>query len=272
MDGTALGRYRLHGRIGQGRAAVVYAATDIPVREAVAVKVVHVPDRCLVLERDLRVASRLQHPNLLPVYEHGTSNMGRAYLVTALAPGGTLREAMGRQALPVPRALAILRSLAAALDAAHDRGAVHRDVKPSNVLLGLWGEPRLADFGVARLSYGLVGTPGYVAPEQILRGPVGRQSDVYALAAIAFEMLCGSPPCACASPGETLMETVRGPVPVPSQRNPDLPPAVDRVFGRALAKALQHRHATAGEFAAELANAFSRRTETDGGPLRAAFA
>jgi PAS domain S-box-containing protein len=251
--GAELGRYRLVERIGVGRAATVYSANDGTLREPIAVKVFNHPERVEIRESDLQVVAALRHPGVVPVYEYRVSDEGIVYLAMAMAPGGSLAAALGAPSLDRLRAVEIVDALAAALDAAHNQGVVHQDLKPSNVLLGPDGEPLLTDFGISRTGYGLVGTPGYLAPERLAGGAVDRRADIYALAAMAFEMLTGTPAHVGGSPAELLRATADAPVPLASERDPDLPRQVDAAFLRALAKDPRQRHATARRFAEDLA-------------------
>src|SRR6266700_532837 len=269
LSGTEMGRYRLAQRIGQGFTSAVYLAHDGTLREPVAIKVFHDLDRVQVREADIQLVAAIQHQHVVQVYEYGTSEAGIRYLAQSVAEGGTLEELIARTPVDVSRALEILRTLAGALDAAHELGLIHQDVKPSNVLFADGRSPLLADFGVSRISYGLVGTPGYVAPERIVREPVDRRADIYGLAVLAFEMLTGSRPYPDGSPADVLLSTVEAPVPLASQRSAALPRQVDAVFLRALAKDPGERHPTAGAFADDLAASVAGAQAADAPPAAA---
>ncbi|MCQ9177879.1 protein kinase [Streptomyces sp. IBSBF 2953] len=197
------GRYRLDARIGSGGAADVYRGFDLRLRRAVAVKVFR-PGTGTGAESEKGFGSeavilaRLQHPGLVSAYDAGRHD-GRAYLVMQLIEGSTLKARIAEGALPRDVTVALGADLARALDHAHEAGIVHRDVKPSNILLGASGRPYLTDFGISRVvdattctaTGTLVGTAAYLSPEQVLGRPVGRPADVYALGLVLLECLTG---------------------------------------------------------------------------------
>jgi len=248
LTGVTLGRYQLINVLGEGAVGAVYvAAPTHHSNQPVAVKVLDpmFVDRVSVgrLETDLRLVSTIGHQHILPVQEFGVDH-GYVFLVMPMAPGGTLKQLMHQGPLDPGRAWRVLRALADALHHAHERGVVHRDVKPSNVLFDSAGEVLLGDFGVARLSYGVPGTPGYMAPEQAIGEPTDRRADVYALAVLAFEMLTGTRLYPDASTPDLVLATVRAAVPSAVARRPELPPELDVVLSRALAKSPSERHPT----------------------------
>jgi PAS domain S-box-containing protein len=248
LIGITLGRYQLINLLGEGAVGAVYvAAPTHHSNQPVAVKVLDpmFVDRISIsrLETDLRLVSTIGHPNILPIQEFGVDR-GFVFLVMPVAPSGTLKQLLDQGALDPGRAWRVLRALADALHHAHERGVVHRDVKPSNVLFDTAGEVLLGDFGVARLSYGLRGTPGYMAPEQAIGQPTDRRADVYALAVLAFEMLTGTRLYSDVSTPDLVLATVRGAIPSAVARRPELPPELDVVLSRALAKTPGERHPT----------------------------
>jgi len=248
MTGVTLGRYQLISFVGGGAISAVYVAAPIhQVSQPVAVKVLDpmFVDRISIgrLENDLRLVSTIGHPHILPIQEFGVAH-GYVFLVMPMAPGGTLSQLMEHGALEPGRAWRVLRALADALHHAHERGVIHRDVKPTNVLFDAAGEVLLGDFGVARLSYGVPGTPGYMAPEQVIGEPTDRRADVYALAVLAFEMLTGTRLYPDSSTPDLVLATVRAAVPSAVARRPDLPPELDMVLSRALAKSPAERYGT----------------------------
>jgi serine/threonine-protein kinase len=269
--GTVLGRYRMLERAGTGGMSEVWKAEDETLKRTVAVKVILGPvaqdatfrERFL---REARLVAGLEHPNVLPVYDYGSSTVDGedvSYLVMPLVAGGSLK---GRVAGPVPPALAVswLAAIASALDHAHAKGILHRDIKPANVLMDSQGRPLLADFGLARstdATSGLtatgtvMGTPLYMAPEQATGGALDGRADEYALAVVAFELLSGRVPFIADSPLAVLHQQVTAPPPPLSTVLPGSPAAADAVLGKALAKKAEERYASCGAFVRALGDA-----------------
>jgi serine/threonine-protein kinase len=215
--GTILGgRYRVESPLGQGGMGRVYAATHVLLGRRVAVKVLQrkYADQPAMVERfrnEARSASRMSHPNVVPVFDFGVTDANEAFLVMDLLEGEPLSDLVRRGPLALDRLLAVLHQVAMALRAAHTAGVVHRDLKPANVFL-LKGSPseslrvQVLDFGMAKLlergaqSDGLtaageiLGTPEYMAPEQAVSGEIDRRTDIYAFGCLAFELWCGRPP------------------------------------------------------------------------------
>ncbi len=195
------GRYRLVTLLGRGGTAEVWRAEDDSLGRSVALKLVTVPtdDSAARAGDEARLLARLNHPGLVPVYDAGTDERDRPWVVMELVEGETLADAVKRGAIPSTRTAEIGRSLAEALAYVHSQGLVHRDVKPANVLMGKADRVRLTDFGIARLvdaarvtSTGMmVGTASYLAPEQVAGEPVGPAADVYALGLMLLECLTG---------------------------------------------------------------------------------
>jgi serine/threonine protein kinase len=209
--------------------------------------------------RESRMAASLDHPSIVPIFDAGEVD-GRLYIAMRYVEGSDLSRLLREEApLSPERTIALLTPVADALDAAAARGLVHRDVKPSNILLDASGRSYLADFGLSKEAseQGLVesshfaASVDYVAPEQIAREPVGSAADVYALGCVLFECLTGKPPFGGGSVMSVLFAHVEEQPPVATERNPELPSAVDAVLAKALAKEPDERHATAGELVAE---------------------
>ena len=263
--GRKLGRYVLSRKLGAGGMAEVWEAFDEGLHRSVAVKVVRdeIAGEAEFRERfirEARLAAGLEHPRILPIYDFGTE-AGITYLVMPLLPGGSLRERITGPMRP-DEAVDCLASIAAALDHAHARGVLHRDVKPSNVLVDASGSLLLADFGLAKntavsselTATGMVvGTPAYMAPEQAIGRPVDARADQYALGVLAFELLTGRTPFRSESPFAVLDKHLREAPPPPSTFVPSLPSSVDDVLARALAKQPQERFATCREMVEALA-------------------
>lgn len=249
--GVLIGDYRVDELIGRGGMGEVYRAYDERLRRNVALKILapryaeDEPFRQRLL-RESRLAASLDHPNVIPVYDAGEAD-GRLYLAMRFVDGTDLKALLRREgALPPDRALAIAEQVADALDAAHEHGLVHRDVKPSNILL----DPQsgrehayLADFGLTQsvsdrgVSEGqLMGTVDYVAPEQIRGDDVDGRADTYALGCLLFETLTGSLPFEGPSDLPVLFAHLEQAPPRASERAPGLPPAIDEVLARAMAK------------------------------------
>ena len=263
-SGTVLGgRYRLDRQIGRGATATVYLAEDLKHRRQVAVKVLD-PDVAASLGsdrflREIDVAARFSHPHILPLHDSGTTD-GLLFYVTPYVEGESLRQHLQRhRMLPIEDAVRIARQVASALDHAHRQGVVHRDIKPENILLQD-GVALVADFGVAGAlaaagAGGLtqtgvvVGTPAYMSPEQITgRGDLDGRSDLYALGCVLYEMLAGERPFAAASVDASLSRRLTEEPPRVSSGRPSLPPALDSVIAKTLARTPADRFPTALRF------------------------
>ncbi len=262
-------RYRIEEEIGRGAAATVYLAEDLKHARKVAIKVLR-PDTGASYEpqrflREIRIAARLAHPQILPLHDSGECG-GLLYFVMPYAGCETLRDRLAREGpLPLDVALRLTRAIAAALGYAHRLDVIHRDIKPENILLQE-GEPVIADFGVATAlsaagggdpyitDHGFaVGTPAYMSPEQAsAESGVDGRTDQYSLACVLYEMLAGEPPFAGSGARATMARhAIEPPTPVRARR-PNAPVAVERALDRALAKAPADRFPTMAEFVAGL--------------------
>jgi serine/threonine-protein kinase len=244
-----LGRYRLEALLGRGGMAEVWRAADTKLGRTVAVKVIHVAhagDRAFVERflREARLVASLEDPNILPVYDFG-EEAGLPFLVMPYLEGGTLRDRMLGRPTPLGQAASWVAQLAGALDAAHEAGILHRDVKPANVLIGKGDRLFLADFGIAKMletQSGLtatgmvVGTPLYMAPEQAQGKPATPATDRYALGVIAYELLAGAPPFEGENPLSLMHQHVSAAPPVLSTKVRGLPAGLDAVLASALSK------------------------------------
>jgi serine/threonine-protein kinase len=260
--GTVLaGRYRIVRHVGSGGMGTVNLAVDETLDREVAVKSVHAEPESELgrrIMREARLGAGLRHPHLVTVFDVLPEG-GALLLVTEYVAGETLADALRRGPLDVERAVTVLRGVAAALDHAHERGIVHRDVKPANVLLGESGAVKLADLGIATATDatritkpgGALGTVAYMAPEQFEPDPVTAAADVYALAAVAYETLAGRP----ARQGTVAFGRLDAPPPDIRDVRPELPEAVADVLRRGMAADPADRPPTAGRLVAELARA-----------------
>jgi YVTN family beta-propeller protein len=262
--GTRLAGYQIQALLGRGGMGVVYLAEQLGPRRPVALKLLSAPvatseafrERFL---RESELAAAIDHPNVLPVYDAGESD-GVLWIAMRYVPGMDLAGLLARDgALAPEQALALGGQVAGALDAAHARGLVHRDVKPANILLAVEGgsvaHAYLADFGLTRrvggprgltVSGQVLGTIDYVAPEQVEGGKVDGLADQYSLACVLFECLTGTVPFRRDSELAVLWAHVNDPPPRLGEHRPELPAALDEVIGRALAKAPGDRHPSCG--------------------------
>ena len=268
---------RYHGAelIASGGMADVYAATDEMLERRVAIKILSQrfaldPDLRARFRREARIAARLSNePNIVTIFDVADIQE-RPAIVMEYLPGGTIAERMRAGRVSTALALAWLAQAGRALDAAHAQGVVHRDVKPANLMLSGDGELRVADFGIARIagdssltSVGTVlGTSGYMSPEQAVGGTATPASDRYALAVVAFELLTGRRPYVAESFASEAAAHATAPIPAATTVDGSLPAAIDAVFERGLAKAPEDRFRSCGELVASLTGVFSESAGT----------
>jgi len=251
--GQSLGPYRIIEQIGKGGMATVYRGTQPSLSRQVAIKILpeFFAEDSSLLERFRQEATSiagLRHPNILTVFDSGEAD-GVPYMVTELVEGGTLSRRLGKP-LDIEECLRIARAVASALDYAHSKGMVHRDVKPSNILIASDGTPILSDFGLAlmlgpssedaatrlTMSGTTLGTAEYMAPEQVSNSNVGPSADIYALAVIIYEMLTGGVPYSAETQLGVLMARINQPVPLPRERNQNISEPVQDALLKGLAK------------------------------------
>jgi serine/threonine-protein kinase len=264
-DGRLIaGRYRVVRRLGGGGMAEVFLARDTTLDRLVAVKVLRerfADDQEFVarFHREARAAAALNHPNVIAIHDRGGS-AGSSYIVMEYVPGETLKERIRREGRLSPAAARTVEcDLLDALQAAHDRGIVHRDVTAQNVLLTSDGRVKVADFGIAHFgssaltSTGVVmGTSRYLSPEQARGEPTDKRSDVYSAGVVLFEMLTGRLPFEGDNDLAIALRHASEPAPAPSSLEPGLSPQFDEIVGRALRKDPGERFQTAHEFTAAL--------------------
>ncbi|MDW8252745.1 MAG: serine/threonine-protein kinase [Chloroflexota bacterium] len=259
--GSRLGQYTIVDQIGQGGMATIFRARQEALGRDVAIKVLPAylasdPEYLARFRREATAIAQLQHPNILPVFDFGEQD-GLTYIVMLLAPSGqTLRDRLGAP-MPLASALPMITQVGSALQYAHEQGIVHRDVKPSNVLLGERDWALLSDFGIARMVQGAthltrtgvgIGTPEYMSPEQAQGLPVDGRADQYSLAVILYQMLTGHLPFVAETPVGIVLQHITKPPPPPRSLNPDIPPQVEAVLLRALSKDPEQRYPTVADF------------------------
>jgi serine/threonine protein kinase len=265
LIGRSIGQYRIVEQLGIGGMATVYKAYQPAMDRYVAIKV---PPDYLARDpsfrarflREAKTLAHLEHPHILPVYDAGEDD-GLPYFVMRCIEGGTLREMIASGPLPLNQALRIVEEVAEALGYAHRQGVTHRDVKSANVLVDQNGVALLTDFGIAKVleesnqltGTGVaLGTPYYMAPEQVQGKPVDGRTDIYSLGVMLYELVTGRRPFVAETPLAVAMMHVNDPLPLPRLVNPAVPEAVERIILRAMAKDPADRFQTADEFASAL--------------------
>jgi serine/threonine-protein kinase len=263
-SGTIVGGYRIERPLGRGGMGAVYVAVHERLGRSVALKVLPPelaadPGFRARFLRECEAVARLEHPHIVPIYDAGESADGMLYLAMRLVPGGDLKALIATYGHLTPEhTLMIVEQIAAALDAAHLAGVVHRDVKPANILLDDSGRHAyLADFGLAKSLAGegltrtgsFLGSVDYCAPEQINGRPLDGRADVYALGGVLYHCLVGQPPYVRATEAAVVTAHVTDPPPALARVRPDLPHALDGVIVTAMAKHPEVRYDTAGELA-----------------------
>jgi tRNA A-37 threonylcarbamoyl transferase component Bud32 len=266
LTGRRLGQYAILEEIGHGGMANVYRAVQTSIGREVAVKVLpatFLQDRTFLerFSREVKLIANLKHPRILPVHDFGEED-GLPYIVMAYMEGGTLADyiRLNQNGLPLDEVVRLVEQIAEGLDFAHRRGIIHRDFKPSNVLLDGDRNAYLADFGIAKVSEatahltgsGIVGTPHFMAPEMSEAGSLSPLVDIYALGVTLYQMLTGRMPYEAPTPMGILLAHVSKPVPDVRLLRPDLPDAVQVVIEKAMAKDPQARYQSARELASDL--------------------
>ncbi|TLW91550.1 serine/threonine protein kinase [Saccharomonospora piscinae] len=273
LTGRRLGNYRIDGVLGRGGMSVMYRATDVRLGRKVALKVIgeHLGADAEFRERfvdEARNTSAIDHANIVPLYDFGELD-GMLYIAMRLVDGSDLASLVAGRAMPPPRALGLLDQVADALDTLHDRGLVHLDVKPANVLVTSRESARehvyIADFGLTRRgttghrtrSGDFLGSPTYAAPEHLRGEPLDGRTDQYALACMLFACLTGQPPFT-GDVQAVIKGHLSGDVPSVSGAVPSIPPAVDDVVRRGMAKSPENRYPNCVELVAAARTAVER--------------
>jgi serine/threonine protein kinase len=281
--GVRLGPYEIVAPLGSGGMGEVYRATDPRLRREVAIKILPAglandPERLRRFEQEALAAASLNHPNILAVYDIGVHpSMGSAeatpYIVSELLEGGTLRETLESGSVPVRKALDYAVQVANGLAAAHEKGIVHRDLKPENLFVTRDGRVKILDFGLAKLTQSesapvavtnlrtgvqqteagvIVGTVGYMSPEQVRGAAADSRSDIFSFALVLYELLSGRRPFAAPSAVETMHAILTQDTPDLVRRDGPVPPALDRVIRRCLEKNPEQRFQSARDLAFNL--------------------
>jgi len=264
---SQLGRYEVLGELGQGAMGIVYKAKDPLIDRVVAIKTINLG---LAMEekeeyegrfyQEAKAAGRLNHPNIVTIYDVGKSG-DVAYIAMEFLQGRELRDIMNDSGLlPVDQVLDIVAQVAQGLAYAHEHEIVHRDVKPSNIMVVRDGHAKITDFGIARMASSAVrtqtgmvlGSPKYMSPEQVMGKAIDQRSDIFSLGVMLYEMLTGQAPFNGENVNAIMYQTLNAvPVP-PSTLNSAIPEMINFIVAKALAKKLEDRYQNAKDFAADL--------------------
>ena len=248
MEPQKFGRYEIKAEIGRGGMATVYHAYDPRFEREVAIKVLpremlHDVQFRTRFDREAKTVAMLEHPAIVPVYDFGEED-GQPYFVMRYMTGGSLSDRMKNGPMSIQEAARIMTHIAPALDDAHNKGIIHRDLKPGNILFDQFNEPYISDFGIAKISEAqtnvtgsaIVGTPAYMSPEQAQGEGIDGRSDVYGLGVILFELLTGKQPYHGDTPMSVVVKHITDPVPNILDVKPDLPPDIEVIIEKAMAK------------------------------------
>ena len=262
LTGRQFGPYQIVAPLGEGGMAAVYRAYQPAMERYVALKVLprrfaDDPQFSARFSREAKLLAQLQHPHILSVFDYGQME-GYTYLVMPFVRSGTLADLLTGQPLPPDRIRQVIMQLGDALHYAHTRGLIHRDVKPSNVLIDESGNCLLTDFGLARMAESsmkltttgtIMGTPAYMSPEQGAGQKIDSRSDIYSLGIILYEMATGRVPYRAETPAAVIFKHIYDPLPPARDLNPDLPEPVELVILKAMSKTPEGRYQTASDLA-----------------------
>src|SRR5262249_7580589 len=270
--------YQVEALLGRGGMGAVYKARHLRLNRFVALKMLLAgayagPHERARFQREAEAVASLRHTHIVQVYDVG-DHEGRPYFTMEFLEGGSLAQALAGTPQPARPAAALVATLAEAMQVAHQGGIVHRDLKPANILLAAEGTPKVADFGLARhlegepvltLSGARIGTPSYMAPEQVLgkTGTIGPATDIYALGAVLYEMLTGRPPFRGETASETERQVLHDEPVSPSRLNPKVPRDLETICLKCLVKEPGRRYGSAAALAADL------RRFVEGRPIQA---
>jgi serine/threonine protein kinase len=261
MSAEKFSRYEIREELGQGGMAAVYRAYDPLFEREVALKILkremlNDPQVRERFERETKIIAKLEHSAIVPVYDVGRDN-DQLFFVMRYMAGGSLTERIEKRSLSLSEIAHILQRVATALDYAHDRGVIHRDLKPGNILFDEYDNAYISDFGIAKLaraankltSSGIIGTPTHMSPEQAQGEDVDGRSDIYSLGVILFEMLSGKMPYDATTPLGMAFKHATYPIPNIRDTNPNLPPGIEAVIKKVMAKDREQRYRSGAEFA-----------------------
>ncbi|HEX9392528.1 MAG TPA: serine/threonine-protein kinase [Usitatibacteraceae bacterium] len=262
-----LGRYKILSTIGQGAMGVVYKAVDPMIDRTVAIKTVNLSlnkdDQAEYearFQQEIKAAGRLNHPNIVTIYDVGR-NENMAYMAMEFLEGKELKDILATGERPaVASTVDWIAQVALGLGAAHENDIIHRDVKPSNIMIVRGGFAKITDFGIARMSASAVktmtglilGSPRYMSPEQVIGRALDHRTDIFSLGVVLYETLTGTPPFDGDNVNAIMYATVNHPPPPPSSANADVPTMLDLIVAKALAKTIDERYQSMREFAQDL--------------------
>ncbi len=262
-----LGRYKILDTIGQGAMGVVYRAVDPMIDRMVAIKTVNlsinaddVEEYEARFQQEIKAAGRLNHPNIVTIYDVGRTETV-AYMAMEFLVGKELKDILAEDDRPpVLSTVDWIAQVASGLGAAHDNDIIHRDVKPSNIMIVRGGLAKIMDFGIARMTASAVktmtglilGSPRYMSPEQVVGRSLDHRTDIFSLGVVLYETLTSVPPFDGDNVNAIMYSTVNTAAPPPSRENPDVPAMLDLIVAKALAKTVEERYQTMHEFAHDL--------------------
>ena len=271
-----IGKYDIVAPLGKGAMGVVYKAFDPMIKRFVALKTIHLgfiepPDDDIAqrFNHEAQAAGNLNHQNIVGIYEYG-EDAGRAFIAMQYVEGQTLVDLLKRKHLfTLADIQLILLSVLAALDYSHRMGVIHRDIKPGNIMLDSTGTVKVMDFGIARIESSeltqagtILGTPGYMSPEQLQGEPIDLRSDLYSAGIVLYELLTGERAFTGSSFASVIYKVIHSDLSPPSRLKPTLPGSLDALVAKACAKKAEDRYQTASEFSAALDHAFATIADT----------